>query len=117
MHVEAEEEEEQTRGGLEMVRLVIAVGPKPLVEALKTRVEGFLSLDADAGRRRSQRHGQSVRTPVSDHYERRGGGITAPNRDAHLRDEEVALPRPLAPHEPGRSMTDRLPRPLPATVQ
>ena len=49
IHMEAEEEEEQTHGRLELPRLFLSFGQEVLTKALKTRVDRVVSPDADIG--------------------------------------------------------------------
>ncbi|MCY3676538.1 MAG: hypothetical protein OXH66_02945 [Gemmatimonadetes bacterium] len=66
IHMEAEEEEEQTYGSLELLRLLQFGGQELLKEAMKIRVDRVVSLDPNIGARRRQRYGHPVDTPVSD---------------------------------------------------
>jgi len=92
IHLEAEEEEEQTHGRLELPRVFQSLGQEVRTKALKTRVNRDVSPDADIGAGLRQGHGHAVNTPVADEDERGGGEITLPNRDVQLRVESVALP-------------------------
>ena len=49
IHMEAEEEEEQTHGRLELPRLLQSFGQEVLTKALKARVDRAVTPDADIG--------------------------------------------------------------------
>ena len=66
IHMEAKEEEKQTHGSLELLRLFRSSRVELLAEALKTRVDGVVSLDPDIRARLRQGHRHPVDTPVSD---------------------------------------------------
>ena len=89
--MEAEEEEEQTHGRLELPRIFPSFGQEVLTKALKTGVDRVVSPDADIGAGLRQGHGHAVNTPVTDEDERGGGGITLLNLDVQLGVESVSL--------------------------
>ncbi len=108
VHMEAEEEEQQTHGLPELRRLVPSFRPQMLKEPAKARVHDVVCSHPDVGARSGQGHGHAVHASAADENEERGGRVTLPNRNVQPRAESTILMCPFALAEPGRVVTGRV---------
>ena len=79
VHLEAQEEKQQTNGGLELVRIPPFFVPQLLDELVTAWVQNVVSSHPGIGACQGHRH--AVYAPVSDENEERSSGITLPNRN------------------------------------